>query len=59
MVFRKRDGLLQTESWTYNGVVLDSYDEFNYLGTVLNYTCLYKFYFHALMTYWLCIFFII
>ena len=51
MVFRKRDGLLQTESWTYNGVVLDSYDEFNYLGTVLNYTCLYKFYFHALMTY--------
>mgnify|MGYP000165100748 CR=1 FL=1 len=40
MGIRKGDGLHHNESWTYNGVVLDIVDEFNYLGTVLNYTCI-------------------
>ena len=38
MVFRKRGGLLNNESWTYKGQVLDAVDCFNYLGTVFNYT---------------------
>lgn len=38
MVFRKRGGLLRNESWTYNGVNIDVVNDFNYLGTVFNYT---------------------
>ena len=38
MVFRKRDGLLNNETWTYNGNEIEVVDNFNYLGTVLKYT---------------------
>ena len=34
-VFRKRGGLLNDESWTYNGRNLEVVSNFNYLGTVL------------------------
>jgi len=35
MPFRKRDGLLPTERWTYDSLPIDVVIEFNYLGTVL------------------------
>ena len=38
MVFRKRGNLLQNESFTYNNSKLDIVNDFNYLGTVFNYT---------------------
>ena len=38
VVFRKRGGLLNDESWTYNGRNLEVVSNFNYLGTVFNYT---------------------
>jgi len=37
--FRKRSGLLPTERWTYDSQPIDVVNEFNYLGTVLSYTC--------------------
>ena len=42
MVFRKRGGLKENEKWTYNGNVIEVVDNFNYLGTVLNYTRSFK-----------------
>jgi len=42
MVFRKRGGLKENEKWTYNGNVIEVVDNFNYLGTVLNYTGSFK-----------------
>ena len=38
VVFRKRGGLKDDDSWTYNGVSLEVVNDFNYLGTVFNYT---------------------
>ena len=38
VVFRKRGGLFDNEKWTYDGVQLDAVNNFNYLGTVFNYT---------------------
>ena len=38
VVFRKRGGLFNNEKWTYDGVQLDAVNNFNYLGTVFNYT---------------------
>ena len=38
MVFRKRGRLLPDEVFTYDGKVLDNVDNFNYLGTIFNYT---------------------
>ena len=38
VVFRKRGGLKDDESWTYNGSPLEVVNDFNYLGTVFNYT---------------------
>ena len=38
MVFRKRGGLLPDEKWTYNGQNIEVVNDFNYLGTVFNYT---------------------
>ena len=38
MVFRKRGALLANEKWTYNSQPIEVVDDFNYLGTVLNYT---------------------
>ena len=37
-VFRKRGGLLNSESWAYNGTPLEVVNNFNYSGTVFNYT---------------------
>ena len=38
MVFRKRGALLANEKWTYNSQPIEVVDDFNYLGTVFNYT---------------------
>jgi len=38
MVFRKRGKIRQDEKWTYNGQNIEIVDNFNYLGTVFNYT---------------------
>ena len=38
MVFRKRGGLLPDEKWTNNGQNIEVVNNFNYLGTVFNYT---------------------
>ena len=38
VVFRKRGGLKDDESWTYSGSPLEVVNDFNYLGTVFNYT---------------------
>ena len=38
MVFRKRGDLLHNEKWLYKTNVLDVVSNFNYLGTVFNYT---------------------
>lgn len=38
VVFRKRGGLKAHEVWLYNGTPLEVVNDFNYLGTVLNYT---------------------
>jgi len=38
MIFRKRGGLLSNEVFTYNGNRLEVVNDFNYLGTVFNYT---------------------
>ena len=38
VVFRIRGGLLNNESWAYNGTPLEVVNNFNYLGTVFNYT---------------------
>ena len=38
MVFRKRGRTRQNEAWTYNGHSIEVVDNFNYLGTVINYT---------------------
>ena len=42
MVFRKRGGLKENEKWSYNGNDIEVVDNFNYLGTVLNYTGSFK-----------------
>jgi hypothetical protein len=38
MVFRKRGGLLSSENFLYNDKRLEVVNDFNYLGTVFNYT---------------------
>ena len=38
VVFRKRGGLLNNESWSYKGDNIEVVNDFNYLGTVFNYT---------------------
>ena len=38
VVFRKRGQKRIDEIWTYNGDILDIVDDFNYLGTIFNYT---------------------
>ena len=38
MFFRKRGGLLNSDVFTYNGNRLEVVNDFNYLGTVFNYT---------------------
>jgi len=38
MVFRKRGRIRRDEIWTYNGETIEVVDNFNYLGTVINYT---------------------
>ena len=38
MVFRNRGPLKANEKWTYNGKNLEVVNDFNYLGTVFNYT---------------------
>jgi hypothetical protein len=38
MVFRKRGGLKDGETWTYGNDRLEVVNDFNYLGTVFNYT---------------------
>jgi len=38
LVFRKRGGLRPDEVWQYNGNVIDTVSDFNYLRTVFNYT---------------------
>ena len=38
MVFRKRGALLTNEKWTYNSQSIEVVGDFNYLGTVFNYT---------------------
>ena len=38
MVFRKRGRILPTEQWNYNGQNIEVVNDFNYLGTVFNYT---------------------
>ena len=42
VVFRKRGGLLPTESWTYNSQPIQVVNDFNYLGVVFNYTGNFK-----------------
>ena len=42
MVFRKRGRLKENEKWSYNGNDIEVVDNFNYLGTVLNYTGSFK-----------------
>ena len=38
VVFRKRGGLLQNENWVYDNNNLEVVNDFNYLGTIFNYT---------------------
>ena len=38
LVFRKRGGLRDNETWTYKGSQLEVVNGFNYLGTVFKYT---------------------
>ena len=38
VVFRRRGGLRQNERWSLNGTVLETVNDFNYLGVVFNYT---------------------
>ena len=38
VVFRKRGNTRQNETWKYNGYSLEVVDNFNYLGTIFNYT---------------------
>ena len=38
MVSRKRGRLLPSEHWTYNGQPIEVVNDFNYLGSVSNYT---------------------
>ena len=38
MVFRKRGGLRENEQWTYENENIEIVNDFNYLGTVFNYT---------------------
>ena len=38
VVFRNRGQIRIDEFWTYNGEILDIVDDFNYLGTIFNYT---------------------
>ena len=38
VVFRNRGQIRIDEIWTYNGEILDIVDDFNYLGTIFNYT---------------------
>ena len=42
MVFRKRGRLLSNEKWNFDGKELTVVDDFNYLGTVFNYTGSFK-----------------
>ena len=38
MVFRKRGRIFENERFTYNDTLIEVVDDFNYLGTVFNYT---------------------
>ena len=38
IVFRRRGGLLNNEKWYYNGIEIETVNDFNYLGVVFNYT---------------------
>ena len=38
MVFRKRGGVKLNENWSYDNNILKVVDNFNYLGTIFNYT---------------------
>lgn len=38
VVFRNRGQVRNDEVWTYNGEIIDVVDDFNYLGTIFNYT---------------------
>lgn len=38
VVFRKRGRVFEHEQWTYNGINLETVNDFNYLGVVFNYT---------------------
>ena len=38
VVFRKRGGLIPGEKWTYNDNNIEVVNNFNYLGSVFNYT---------------------
>ena len=38
VVFRRRGGLHQNERWSLNGTILETVNDFNYLGVVFNYT---------------------
>ena len=42
MVFRKRGRLLSNKKWNFDGKELMVVDDFNYLGTVFNYTGNFK-----------------
>ena len=38
MVFRKRGDIFENEKWYFDGNLLQTVDDFNYLGTCFNYT---------------------
>ena len=38
VVFRKRGPLRLEDKWLYNGEELETFNDFNYLGVVFNYT---------------------
>jgi hypothetical protein len=42
VVFRKRGPLNANEKWTYKGSFIETVNNFNYLGTVFNYTGSYN-----------------
>ena len=38
MVFRKRGDIFENEKWYFDGILLQTVDDLNYLGTCFNYT---------------------